>query len=374
PVVASPRRHGRTQLGELVSLDPGLGPRADFQRRKRYPYFYLSLVFPCVGPPGRPHVATVGFASKFWSERTPGEAQGGSGIGSFGSPQIWGCRGPKPPCSDQGKATDPGGPASPSLGLLPRGRPGAVDRRLHGMRSWSPTGRPPATGHASFSRQPRGWRPRAARPAIGRCRGGHLRWDSGERPYRWSICVLKTPDGGYGTGWLLRFRRECQFDARLFVTNQRLDYTIVGLVDADGLVPLEIGDAGPGDIVTIAGHANGWPRVVSTSKVKEVDEHYLYYGANTLDGSSGSPVLVLREGGACVVAGLHQGRSAEAGANYGLRLGPALADAVRRARRASSQAADGAPAAAGHGGGDALCSSAGATGHHPDVHIVRRRG
>ncbi|CAK0878488.1 unnamed protein product, partial [Prorocentrum cordatum] len=262
PVVASPRRHGRTQLGELVSLDPGLGPRADFQRRKRYPYFYLSLVFPCVGPPGRPHVATVGFASKFWSERTPGEAQGGSGIGSFGSPQIWGCRGPKPPCSDQGKATDPGGPASPSLGLLPRGRPGAVDRRLHGMRSWSPTGRPPATGHASFSRQPRGWRPRAARPAIGRCRGGHLRWDSGERPYRWSICVLKTPDGGYGTGWLLRFRgrcavmtaahvlpsrgaagaarvafgcergsaarRECQFDARLFVTNQRLDYTIVG--------------------------------------------------------------------------------------------------------------------------------------------------
>ncbi|CAK0878499.1 unnamed protein product, partial [Prorocentrum cordatum] len=97
-------------------------------------------------------------------------------------------------------------------------------------------------------------------------------------------------------------------------------------------------------------------------------------GANTLDGSSGSPVLVLREGGACVVAGLHQGRSAEAGANYGLRLGPALADAVRRARRASSQAADGAPAAAGHGGGDALCSSAGATGHHPDVHIVRRRG
>ncbi|CAK0878495.1 unnamed protein product, partial [Prorocentrum cordatum] len=130
----------------------------------------------------------------------------------------------------------------------------------------------------------------------------------------------------------------------------------------------------PGDIVTIAGHANGWPRVVSTSKVKEVDEHYLYYGANTLDGSSGSPVLVLREGGACVVAGLHQGRSAEAGANYGLRLGPALADAVRRARRASSQAADGAPAAAGHGGGDALCSSAGATGHHPDVHIVRRRG
>lgn len=105
------------------------------------------------------------------------------------------------------------------------------------------------------------------------------------------------------TGPVARFRLEPQL---LFVTDQRLDFTIVAVEEfnADGRQVADRGWfplAGPsgkavvGERVSIIQHPNGEPQQVSVHDNKIVDvnfsDDFLHYETDTMGGSSGSPVL-----------------------------------------------------------------------------------
>ncbi|PSL19134.1 endonuclease [Shimia abyssi] len=138
---------------------------------------------------------------------------------------------------------------------------------------------------------------------------------------------LKAEDGT--TGPVERYRFE---PAALFITNVALDFTLVAVepVNADGTqvgnrgwVPL-IGPSGKavvGERVSILQHPNGEPQkvVLHDNKVTDVNGPFLHYRADTMGGSSGSPVFSINWD----LAALHH--AAVGTANEGIRISATVA-------------------------------------------------
>lgn len=81
---------------------------------------------------------------------------------------------------------------------------------------------------------------------------------------------------------------------------QDLDYTVVGVNEEQirnidlSVVPLdytEQPEASPGDDIFIFQHPKGSPKQFSYEKIIRIEAPFVYYHADTEEGSSGSPVL-----------------------------------------------------------------------------------
>jgi V8-like Glu-specific endopeptidase len=151
-----------------------------------------------------------------------------------------------------------------------------------------------------------------------------------------SVCRILTP-GGLGTGFLIapdllmtnhhvlpdlglaaqtvvefNYQQDMRgnlltayryrLDAQRFHSSQKLDYTIVGLLEDASRPPLESwgcvslnpsADPVPGEHVTIIQHPNGGLKqiVLTANQVVSLWDHRLHYTTDTLPGSSGSPVF-----------------------------------------------------------------------------------
>ncbi|MER2090356.1 MAG: DNA/RNA non-specific endonuclease, partial [Sporosarcina sp.] len=90
---------------------------------------------------------------------------------------------------------------------------------------------------------------------------------------------------------------------RLFITDQKLDFTLVGIeeVSADGInvsdfgfLPLipQTGKGLVGECVSIIQHPSGAPKAVAIreNQIMDVFDDYIHYSTDTMPGSSGSPV------------------------------------------------------------------------------------
>lgn len=93
------------------------------------------------------------------------------------------------------------------------------------------------------------------------------------------------------------------FDPMVFMTDQQLDYTLIGLATADGNAPpldqwgtLKLNpnaDPVEDEHVVIVQHPGGAPKQIAltANQVIQAWEHRLFYTTDTLPGSSGSPVF-----------------------------------------------------------------------------------
>lgn len=90
---------------------------------------------------------------------------------------------------------------------------------------------------------------------------------------------------------------------RLFVTDQKLDFTIVAIEEVSvdgtnvsdfGFLPLlsQTGKGLVGECVSIIQHPSGAPKAVAIreNKIMDVFDDYIHYSTDTMPGSSGSPV------------------------------------------------------------------------------------
>jgi Trypsin-like peptidase domain len=83
----------------------------------------------------------------------------------------------------------------------------------------------------------------------------------------------------------------------LFAANQHLDYAIVAVEGRPGRrwgrIPVSMDPVSNGEDVFIIGHPDGKPKMIARSdnQVVEIDPPFFRYRADTLEGSSGSPIL-----------------------------------------------------------------------------------
>ncbi|XP_028405339.1 uncharacterized protein LOC114527834 [Dendronephthya gigantea] len=90
----------------------------------------------------------------------------------------------------------------------------------------------------------------------------------------------------------------------LFASNTVLDYALIRVKESDmksvGVKPIladdsRLPDVHDDDTVYIIQHPEGWRKHFSHDKVKRVNKPFIEYNADTLRGSSGSPVCILNE-------------------------------------------------------------------------------
>ncbi|XP_046846813.1 uncharacterized protein LOC124440465 [Xenia sp. Carnegie-2017] len=111
--------------------------------------------------------------------------------------------------------------------------------------------------------------------------------------------------------------KEVHLDPEIFFqTNKELDYTFIGVKQADieelqrkfQVTPSKISkkkirvNENKTDIVYIVQHPKGKPKRISASPICKLDENDVYYLADTDDGSSGSPVFFCKKGEVYVLA------------------------------------------------------------------------
>lgn len=124
----------------------------------------------------------------------------------------------------------------------------------------------------------------------------------------------------------IRHQTFYELDADTYRSDQTLDYALVRVKADSSSIPLsnwgELAlDAGPlpqvEDYVTIIQHPEGNPKQLSFDRVASIDGNFLLYRADTLGGSSGSPVF----NSEWKVVALHHGSLGSQDANRGTLIG-----------------------------------------------------